>query len=332
MSKISTVYTHLTTIGVRSQNNLHITTTIDLVAKRHWIVRLIHNIARALFGANNPNTQLDPVIFSAESAALKADPNEKHMAQFIVLVLKTIQSGDDPHLHILTGINRLTSRLANSTLSDEEKKEPLARLETIKKQYGNRDIALSVRNALDEIDLLEGLRDRNSNADHDLIYAVKGYKNSVAMMAGMLNPIIGLGIAATTYPESEKDLQNIDAALEKGADVNYKGDSSGYTALIYAAYYGYPGIARHLLFRGASPQIKDRDGYNAYTMAKYYENKYRKRLEEMEKRPLTATFTAEDKALQRKHYSADINRYAHVASMLEGITHDRTMPVERSWF
>src|SRR2546425_3122382 len=96
----------------------------------------------------------------------------------------------------------------------------------------------------------------------ELIYSVKGIKNGVALLIGVVNPLAGLMAAAYQPDESNEDIMKIDFLLWKGANIDFQEAHSGYTSLIYAAYKGYPGIAAHLINRGANPQIKEKKGYN----------------------------------------------------------------------
>lgn len=328
MASITTVYEHLRTIGVSSKNNLHITTNLELVDKPHPIWRILHSLAAKIFGWQpSANRDITAVIHSVQERAIDSAPYLRKQAEFVVMVLKTLQKGSDPHLQNLARLNRLTHTIAHSTLSDEKKKAPLARLNNLEQQYkeGKSDLTLSITNALDEIPLLEGTLPPNHKANKDLLYAVKGYKAGAALLTGLLNPILGLAIATATIPEHKKDLQNIDAALEERANINYKEETSGYTPLIYAAYHGYPAITAHLLARGACPQIKEQKGYNAYTMASYYVDKYRKELADL--RPQDENYQS-----LRTHYKNTIARYEQVADLLRKVTIDQTMPQNRSWF
>jgi hypothetical protein len=118
--------------------------------------------------------------------------------------------------------------------------------------------------------------ERKLTPNEELIFAVKGIKNGVALMAGMINPIFGLMAAAYQPDEGSSDLRKIDTALRNGANINHQ-DAWGYTALIYAAYYGYPMIAEHLIANGARRDIREKKGYTAYEMAKYYYEDYQSR-------------------------------------------------------
>lgn len=120
---------------------------------------------------------------------------------------------------------------------------------------------------------LEQPPERKLTPSDELIFAVKGVKNAAALLLGMVNPIFGVIATAYQPDEGNSDLKKISAALDKGADINYQ-DAWGYTALIYAAYYGYPMIAKHLLDYGADKNIRENKDYNAYEMAQYYFHDY----------------------------------------------------------
>lgn len=113
----------------------------------------------------------------------------------------------------------------------------------------------------------------------ELIFAVKGCKSGLALMAGLVtfNPVVVLGIAATPTPESNQDLLEIQRILDKGADINYR-DHYSWTALMYAAYEGYPGIAEFLLRKKAGKALKVTDGswsgYDAVRIAQHYLDQY----------------------------------------------------------
>jgi len=167
---------------------------------------------------------------------------------------------------------------------------------------------------------------RQLTPNDDLILAVKGIKNGVAILTGMLNPILGALVAAYNPDESRRDLFNIDEALRKGANLNHREEHSGYTALIYAAYKGYPGIARHLLQKGANVHVKEDKGYNAYTMAQYYLEQYTRSYDRNEREEANY----ETRERMRSYYQDYINRYSELVSMLAPITKDKQMP--KTWW
>lgn len=185
---------------------------------------------------------------------------------------------------------------------------------------------LSVLLVLSSIGSTTSLAETSFTPNDELIYAVKGYKNGVAIMTGMLNPFIGLLVAAYQPGESSKDLRNIDTALARGAYINTREQFSGYTALIYGAYKGYPDIVAHLLGKGACPNMKEDGGYNAYTMAQYYVNWYKKCLERNESKE-TNSETRRD---MRRYYQDLVSRYQRIVRMLESSTYDKQMPF--SWW
>lgn len=106
----------------------------------------------------------------------------------------------------------------------------------------------------------------------ELIFAVRGTARSFAFLAGMMIPFPGLLWAATVDPaEGDSDLKQISDILARGANIDFK-DVWGYTALIYAAYYGYPKIAQYLVYRGANKNIFEDKGYTALAMAQLSTN------------------------------------------------------------
>lgn len=153
-----------------------------------------------------------------------------------------------------------------------------------------------------------------------LIYAVKGVKLGTALMAGMLNPLFGLAVAAYQPDESANDISRIDQLLKEGADIDYQEEYYQYTPLIYAAYGGYPKIAAHLISKGAHVNITEKDGYNAYTMAKYYFDRYSTFYSANEEKIISSTYTPEDKQRMRKYYWDLISRYKQIVEMLEPLT------------
>lgn len=146
---------------------------------------------------------------------------------------------------------------------------------------------------------------RKLTPNDELILAVKGTARSVAWLAAVMVPIPGIFFAMGTDPaEGDSDLQEISTVLAKGANINYQ-DPWGYTALQYAAYYGYPKIAQYLLYRGADRNIVDEDGYNALGLAEFYVNKYQR------------MFTTNKDASMVKHYEEKILRYQQVVRVLQ---------------
>jgi ankyrin repeat protein len=140
--------------------------------------------------------------------------------------------------------------------------------------------------------------------NEELILAVTGTGRSLAMLSALILPIPGILFAMGTDPaESDADLREISNILAKGANIDYQ-DYAGYTALIYAAYYGYPKIAQYLVYRGANKNIVEKDGYTALTMAQYYVDKYKRLLK------------VNDKADMVQFYEEKILRYEQTVQAL----------------
>lgn len=139
----------------------------------------------------------------------------------------------------------------------------------------------------------------------ELIFAVTGTGRSLAFLAGMMIPFPGLLFAAAVDPaEGDSDLIEISNILARGANIDFK-DHWGYTALIYAAYHGYPKIAQYLVYRGANKNISEDKGYTALAMAQYYVDKYKRML------------SSNDKADMVRHYEKKILRYEQTVQVLQ---------------
>lgn len=188
----------------------------------------------------------------------------------------------------------------------------------------------------------EGIRNRDPYAysnqrvqerrdpNRELISAVEGRTKIVATgIIGIFNPLAGLLAYNTAPSETQRDIENIDQALRDGANINYQEPHNGYTALIHAGWGGYPNIARHLIQRGANPDVKEDKGFSAYTMAKHYLDRYRNSLRENETRELTKTFTDINRAEMRKYYQEYIDRYQEVVNILSPVTRDQHVPDRR---
>lgn len=116
-------------------------------------------------------------------------------------------------------------------------------------------------------------------ANKDLIASAKGNKLGTGMSAflGFCIPFVGALIAPmVVLDENQKNIDDANLALKRGANIDYKDPSNGRTALIYAAYNGYSNLARFLVNNGADTSIRDRSWYNANDMGKYYLKKYTK--------------------------------------------------------
>ncbi len=146
-------------------------------------------------------------------------------------------------------------------------------------------------------------------------------KTGVEMIVNPVGSLMGLSGEGACI----EDIQAVQNALDLGAEIDFQETASAYTALIYAAYYGEPEIVAYLLMKGASANIKEDGGYNAYTMAKYYLNWNKKLLERLSKED-----NEETKARLQNEYQDKINRYSQIVSLLETLTSDKTMP--SSWF
>lgn len=159
---------------------------------------------------------------------------------------------------------------------------------------------------------------KNLTPNENLIYAVRGVKNGWALMASVFNPIAGILVASMDIPESDSDLKAIDKCLQEGAHIDYAEEHTGYTALIYAAYYGYPKIAKHLISNGASIHLRSHDGYDATGMSMYYIEKYKRSLKYNEEKKLTLSFSEKDREKMRIHYLELIERYQSVLDLIQG--------------
>ncbi len=334
--EIDPIYDHFTGIGVDRKNDQHVRTDSGLVSKQWRVIRLLQNVVAWIFCF--PNTRLSNVINAVRLAANRtSDPEQAQRAAFIICVLQRLERGSDPHLDSLARLNRLSNRIATSQLTAAQKDTATDRLREIKTQYEQgKKIAQALKKAEKEIFSpsrqepagnpvpLNPIRVSPSlvqeELNQQLIRSVKGVKNGVALLASVFfSPLAGLLVAAYTPPEGNKDLTNIDNCLAQGANINHQ-DVFGYTALIYASYYGYPQIAAHLLARGASVEIKEDQGYNAYTMAQYYVNDYTERLQKND-----------GQHGMREHYLEIIARYQQIVDMLKPRTQDRQMPRSSWW-
>ena len=65
------------------------------------------------------------------------------------------------------------------------------------------------------------------------------------------------------------DLNGVKKALAKGANINYQ-NNGGYTALIWASYYGHTDIAKYLIDHNANLDIQDNNGNTALIWASIY--------------------------------------------------------------
>lgn len=145
--------------------------------------------------------------------------------------------------------------------------------------------------------------------DDSLISHVRGCQEGVAVLFGMMNPLLGAGIAMSSFPESSSDLVKLAEDLRNGADINHR-DASSWTALMHAAYGGYPAIVQFLLANGAQKHltvnkatIRDWRGYTAAMIAEYYLAEYRDRIKTCQPE-------------MRAHYEAKVSMYQQVANLL----------------
>ncbi len=86
--------------------------------------------------------------------------------------------------------------------------------------------------------LLSCERNYTDNPDNELIYAVK-----------------------------KNDINLLKIAIAKNANLNWQ-DEKGRTPLHWAAYYGNTEIAKLLIFHGANPYIKDKNGLTPLDIAR----------------------------------------------------------------
>ena len=69
------------------------------------------------------------------------------------------------------------------------------------------------------------------------------------------------------YAANIGSLSGVQAALSDGVSINYADRNRGYTALMVASAKGHMSIVRHLVQRGASTSLRDRDGDTALDSA-----------------------------------------------------------------
>lgn len=144
--------------------------------------------------------------------------------------------------------------------------------------------------------------------DEELIFAVKGYKQTgAAVIVGMVNPVLGLLISCSSTEESSHDLDNIQKALTKGANVNCRYVDT-WTPLLYAAYGGHPRIAQFLLQNNADKTLAPTQGswvgYTPLKVADYYLDRY-------------TTGKKSCKPDMTAYYDDQIQRYAEVIRILK---------------
>jgi len=119
--------------------------------------------------------------------------------------------------------------------------------------------------------------DLAQEANKDLIASAKGNKLGPGASAflGFCIPFVGMFLSPfIVLDENQLNIDNAELALRRGAKINYKNSTNGRTALIHAAYNGYPNLARFLVGKGADTNLKDNDRYTAFDMGKYYLKKY----------------------------------------------------------
>ncbi|UYM14136.1 ankyrin repeat domain-containing protein [Endozoicomonas euniceicola] len=85
-----------------------------------------------------------------------------------------------------------------------------------------------------------------------------------------------------------------------------KEPSSAWTALMYASYKGLPDVVSFLLKQGANPNFTGAQGWNAYTLAEYYRDRYEK---------------SNDKSM-KEH----ANKYNRIVCELEPLTTNTVVP------
>ncbi|MBA4117592.1 MAG: hypothetical protein C0514_01670 [Candidatus Puniceispirillum sp.] len=122
-----------------------------------------------------------------------------------------------------------------------------------------------------------------------------------------------LGLMASVYQgkESDDDLAGIRKALAKGADINCR-DLLTWTPLMYAAYGGFPKIARFLIENGARQDLEITErgglqnwkGYTAPKIAAYYLQKNKDLL-------------GICKPERREEYTRTIAKYQELVDMLQ---------------
>lgn len=217
-------------------------------------------------------------------------------------------------------IIRLSERITASKLTEAQKELFHSRIDEHRELFYSQtdDIGYLLEIITQDFERLEA----EANARALLFGIVKGKVDPVAALTlGIIIPVVGLfmGLQPVVQDDDKIDLQQIDRCLER-VSVNDVEELSGYTPLIYAAYNGLPRVVEHLVSKGALTDIKEKEGYNAYTMAKYYVNKYTGIIER-----------STDKQRDQETFGPKIERYQRVVDLLEPLTVDRAMP-KRSWW
>lgn len=335
--KIEKVYCHLKSLGVSTENNLIITRDLELVVKFKGIFRRIWSVVSRLFPCFRhlrEKTALPSVIHSIDAAVIKAlafEDETRQKAAFIVSVLRLLECGADPHLRQLTRLNQLSHKISTAMLSDAQKRSHFLQLQELESLYHRQDPAVdeATTNAFEEITQLEAysLQKHQSEVDAKLLSCLTSRKNNLPLGAYITSPYFAMRLnAMPPDSESQIDVEKIDESLACGANINCQDSRTGYTPLIYAAYYGFPNILTHLLSKGASPEIKEHAGYNAYTTAKYYLLEYEQRLAREEQSLFGDTASFESSQRKTSMYVDFIRRYQEIVTLLEPLTVDQNMP------
>lgn len=106
--------------------------------------------------------------------------------------------------------------------------------------------------------------------------ALKHFMQTICIVLAIAAPMLSSGCGSIIRSAAGGDIENINIRIAKGEDVN-KADRHGWTALIWAAYYGHANVVTRLLDKGAEPDYKTpgeygamRRGSTALMVAAYY--------------------------------------------------------------
>ncbi len=164
-------------------------------------------------------------------------------------------------------------------------------------------------------------------AKNTLFEIVKGNVDPIVVRGrDKIDPLLDVVLAA--FPQVDEDsidFQQINKCLTYGV-IDEQEESSGYTPLIYAAYNCLPKVVGHLLSKGASANIKEEAGFNAFSIANYCIIRCLKLQIKNGEKKLTKTFTAEMKQQKDYFYAEKMARYQLIVNLLDPHTEDRKFP------